>query len=68
MAVRVWMKGSGVAYHLDAAHDDVVRAWRAAVVGEGDPFGTYRRLYAGIPKPEVTLDLREVSSVEQETL
>lgn len=54
---------SGAAYVVDASRDSVCKEWDKALTGD-PPLRTYNRLRAGIPSPKVTIDLREISSVE----
>jgi hypothetical protein len=64
MPARIILK-NGQTYSVDAHREDIKNEWENALVGH-NPIVTYFRLHAGIPLPKVTIDLREVSSVEEE--
>lgn len=64
MPVRIFLK-NGTAYTVDAYHDDVASAWRGAFADIAHSIVTFDRLHAGIPLPKVTVDMREVASIEQ---
>lgn len=65
MAVKIILV-NGTVYLIDAWYATVYGMWAAAVAEEQDPIVSFDRLGAGIPLPKVAVDLRQISSLEQE--
>jgi hypothetical protein len=59
MAVRIHLK-SGSWYEVNAHQEDVDASWRAAISEGTTPIVTYKRVDGGIPRPKITIDLREI--------
>lgn len=66
MPTRIIMRGQAGYYAVEEFREDIVKAWDLAVSDGGSYLATYTRLDAGIPRPQVTIDLREVAAVEEE--
>jgi hypothetical protein len=64
MPTKIIMKTGAVIY-VDDFRSNIVEAWEQVLNG-GAELLTCRQLYAGIPLPEVTIDMREIECVFEE--
>jgi hypothetical protein len=65
MPASIHMK-NGDWFRVDAYRDDIEAAMRDQYKKrDADPFRTYDRLDAGIPLPKVTVDVRDISYVNE---
>lgn len=56
----------GSYFRVNVWRDDIERAMILVWKGDSMPFHTYDRLDAGIPLPQIIVDVREIASVEDD--